>query len=397
MKYAGRVQLFAMMIIMSAGLFCRAYPSGMGNAIYGIYSDTYEGVVYGTTAAEGVHMGADNGALLYPDTSTYTEAGRSLRVISPAGKQYAGFWIQFGWDGTYAPAKVATNMSTYSGGTIEFDIRATSDLSVKIEWSGGAKELFIADLNSSWLDGNWHHVSIPLSNFTGISLSNITIPASFYTKWNELAPQRTFWVDNVVWRKSTTGSLQIDLFNVSNNQSADSISWSGVDPGTGWKSADQYMRLQQTYYHSGWGIQIYTDNRATDASPYYTGSDDPAGLVAVSSPSIKIPMCWRVVDTSTTTLTIQRGAPEKPDRLWSQELGNAYPCFLWMMDRHSTNFVDGYDYATVWDDQRGIQHGEASFGGAVSPNYVYFGADFSGAMGSTTYRTGKLIVELFYE
>ncbi len=210
------------------------------------------------------------------------------------------------------------------------------------------------------------------------------------------------------------GSVQasFEVRNVSDNAVVlTGISW---DPATitlggttKWKASSQYIVMHSTITAASGGIQIYTDNKAADAGIYaYTGisTATAAGLVGYSTTtyvmapsSTTLSMCWRVVDNSTTTLNIQRGTAGYPDRLWESTLGSGFPCFLWMMDRFTGGFSDGMDYITVKDGNRGIQYGEASWGGSASPDYIYIGADFTTAVTPRTYRTNTLRVEAFTE
>jgi hypothetical protein len=407
----GMLLSLTILCLLSAWSLSPAWGNVIGNATYGIYSDTYEGIVYDSNTVEGGYMGAWGGAILSSDTTKFVEGGRSLKVFKPSASAGAGVWIQFGYDGGSNP-KIQTDMSAYSGGSIDFDVCTTNDFLVKLEWgASGNAGLNVSAVGGS-LDGNWHHVSIPLSSFNGIDLSHMVIPAGFHI--SGAGADKTFWVDNVVWRKSSTGTFSLSLKNVSDGQSASSISWTGVNAGnTHWKSADQYLELKYTYFQPGWGMQIYTDNKASDANPRFSGTDDPSGLINTSSPTFKIPVCWRIVDVTTSTHIMQGAMGYDnnhvwtwlPDRLWEQQLNDQYPCYLWMKDRNTqtipgtrtTAFSDGEDYITFWNELRGIEHAEFTFSGAPSPNYIYFGADFSDAIAPVTYKTGKLTVELYYE
>jgi hypothetical protein len=66
------------------------------------------------------------------------------------------------------------------------------------------------------------------------------------------------------------------------------------------------------------------------------------------------------------------------------------------MDKSSGTFTNSADYVTAWD-MRGIQHAEATWGGAKSPNYIYIAADFTYALTPVTYTTNKLMLELFHD
>lgn len=396
--------------------------------VYGFYSETFPGMKYdlanpGVGGIDGAIMGFYGSYSLSVITPPAGGDGiQALQVTDNGTQNQAGVYMQFG-----NPSEVATNMSEYQNGTYTFMIRANAEVSITIKDANGFAEKFLSSYVS--LDNQWHQVSIPLTQanwgYTTSSVDGVTPTGklidfttikniAFATKW--LAPGvagRTFAIDNVLWIKpNTAATLTAALKNIVGNGAASSITWSGVTPGTTkWKAADQYIELDFDYFTPNWGIQIYTDNKAADANPLYRGTNNPAGLVGqtatggIDPSSSTLAMCWRVVDNSTTTLNIQRGAPGFPDRLWENTLGNGYPCFLWMEDRGtkatttppSSGFSDSADYVTVWDS-RGIQHAESTWGpGTFSPNYVYLGADFSTAITPFNYKTNKLVVELFYE
>jgi hypothetical protein len=175
------------------------------------------------------------------------------------------------------------------------------------------------------------------------------------------------------------------------------IQWSSVTPGvTGWLAANSPITMTSQITNATGGIQIYTDNMAADANPKYPSSivgqtvpaANPAGLVTASSTTAVLPMCWRLTDGTTTSIGIVQGTDNK---LYSTQLGGqagSYPCFLWMMDKNtfaipSANtaaFVNGMDYVTIKDAARGGQHAENTFAQFPSPDYIYFGANFSGAV-----------------
>lgn len=203
------------------------------------------------------------------------------------------------------------------------------------------------------------------------------------------------------------------------NGSGTQLSFTGITIGTTkWKAADNYIVMHSTITNSAGGIQIYTDNTASDAPARFTGDVtllNPAGLVDSSNTTSTLPMCWRVVDitTSTASNTIMQGcnAPNSsgvmtwyPDRLYSNLLGVRYPCFIWMKDRQTrtiadttiTAFANGDDYVTVKDAIGGIQHAEATRAKVSSPDYIYVGADFTNALGGRTYQA-NVRLEVFSE
>ena len=207
-------------------------------------------------------------------------------------------------------------------------------------------------------------------------------------------------------------NIAIQIRNRSDDAVVSNLSWNAASDialgTTGWKASDQYILLTSTITASLGGVQIYSDNKSADMTHPYTGisTSTVAGLVGWSASNLALssstlPMCWRITDTSTTTLSIQRGTAGFPDRLWESTLGSAFPCFLWMMDKNTGGFANGMDYITV--KARGhtpsgaaIQYGEGSFGDSASPDYIYVGADFTAAVTPAAYAT-VLRVEAYTE
>jgi hypothetical protein len=174
---------------------------------------------------------------------------------------------------------------------------------------------------------------------------------------------------------------------------------------TAWQRADAYMVLNANITNSTGGIQIYTDNINATAVPKYTGTGNPAGLVGTSSTTAVLPMCWRAVTVSTTSLTIVQG-PAPYYNLYSTELGgamggNGYPCFIYMLDKNTSTFAPAAGngiYQEVWDGTLGMQYAAMTFGApGTSSIYLYFGAGFTGATTPNTYRTTTLKLEAFHE
>ena len=194
-------------------------------------------------------------------------------------------------------------------------------------------------------------------------------------------------------------NIEADLYNLSGGATTQ-IWWNTNSITVGatlWQSATSYVVLHSTITNSAGGIQIYTDNKGTGANPAYTGIGNPVGLISMSTTTKALPMCWRIVAVSTTSLTIVQGSDNK---LYSSEEGGqagSFPCFLWMIDKSSGAFANSEDYVTIKDAVRGIQFAEATWGAAGSPNYIYFGANFQYASIPDTYRTTTLRIEAFHD
>lgn len=231
----------------------------------------------------------------------------------------------------------------------------------------------------------------------------------------------TYCIDLVRWTTdpiSAVRSVSGSVKNLSDNSAATQLTWGLAVPGGGWAASNQYVQLDiDPGADLNWGLQVYTDNRNVSANPKYTGAlgTNPAGLVNEDRTDLVLPLCWRVTDTSTNSLTIVEGAN---GGLYSQELGgeaSQFRCFQWMKDASTPNipqqfipaFSNGEDAVTVWDHE-GIHYaqGERSldpnywgkfWGAAQSPVYVYFGVKCATALTPASYRTNRLILEYFTE
>jgi hypothetical protein len=198
------------------------------------------------------------------------------------------------------------------------------------------------------------------------------------------------------------------------------LTFTGITLGTTkWKAADSYLTLNASMTDGTGGIQIYTNN-VHNTSPYiYTGStvsQSCAGLVDSADTTQVLPMCWRIVQVSTTSLSIVQYSTSTtaiPIYLGAQELGSKdcenrtyqagidFRCFLWMLDRSSSGFGgDGSSYITVMNAANGIQYCENGWGQVGNSAVIYLGADFSKAMTSssgTAYGTTTLTVESYHQ
>ena len=176
--------------------------SGGGGTIYGIYSETYTEPTYmairfdtaNPPDTHGGYIGAWGSGVLATATGLgeYSDGVKSIKCS--IGGTIGGWWMQFGYDGATNTA-VATDMSTYAGGKLKFDVRSTKDISIKVEWSGGSAEKTLSSLGVA-LDDNWHSVEIPLSSFSGIVYTAITIPAGFHAG---TTTSFSYYIDNVRW------------------------------------------------------------------------------------------------------------------------------------------------------------------------------------------------------
>ena len=270
------------------------------------------------------------------------------------------------------------------------------------------------------IDWTNHNYSDPNMNeeWWGI----VSVAADTYHK-----TQRQAWYTLQSWWR-TTPLLTVTLKNISDNATPveQLLTWKNVNLGVDiWKFADQYLEVDADTSFSGWGIQIYTDNRnlggGTTPDPPYEGPEetDPCGLVATDNHTIRIPLCWKITDdvwTASSPSPEDGGpgpGPEDPVEVPDPEIPNAYYFdnnYLWMKDRGTPDdpgtpkhlldetFVDGEYYVTAWD-QDGIQWGgdpSEHGGGLLSPNYIYIGGKFINATTPRTYKTNKLTLEMYF-
>jgi len=222
---------------------------------------------------------------------------------------------------------------------------------------------------------------------------------------------------------ATTGGTAIvalasvTIKNRSDNATATTITWTGATPGAGWLVSDQYVDMLSSITTISGGIQYYTDNTNTAATPRYTlavtsGTPTPAGLVDTSGTQ-KLPTAWRA---STFTLTgvnpINPNAGAGESFLWffhedhaqvavpslnATAFTNADP-FVTVYAAPSTTLTDSLGVSTT-ETTGGIHFAQApsSFGGfqPAAHTYLYTEADFTNALAARTYGTNRLILEAF--
>jgi hypothetical protein len=251
--------------------------------------------------------------------------------------------------------------------------------------------------------------SISFAAFTSVTISTLTAIVSFNVNGEVL--------------------VSVEMKTVIGDNTTTQIYWdtSDISPGvTQWHIADSYILLHSTISQSGGGIQIYTDNKASDADPAYTGANNtnPAGLISEEVPNeTPLAMCWRMVDASTTTDVLDivqvnsQGTWSDPGQphdgetitkstLYSPSLGTNYPCYFFMKDKstpkiwyeNTTAFKNADEYIVVKDQAFGIHHAEGNnWGTTASPDCIYIGANFKEASAPRTYQTKTLRIEAFSE
>jgi hypothetical protein len=198
----------------------------------------------------------------------------------------------------------------------------------------------------------------------------------------------------------TQGSVEIDIKNISDNQSSSGglITWSNVRAGeTFWKIANQYIEISYSSLPEFWGIQIYTDNENISAEPRYTGTADPAGLVDISNTILSLPMAWRITDSLLGAEDLSSPTPRSD--------GFGFSDYMWhfLKDKNTPDnpnttaneaFVDGEDYVTLWN-QAGIAWNQDGRSGNPKKAYIYLAANFTMSPVGATYQTSALTIEAY--
>lgn len=224
--------------------------------------------------------------------------------------------------------------------------------------------------------------------------------------------------------KTATATIVVrDVVNPLTTPNRPMITWSGVNPpSTGWKIADQLMIIKSTVTDAGGGVQIYTRNTESDASPRFvdpTPSDssnsdsNPAGLLRGTSgdTGTVLPMAWSI---KANVRTIEGGDVNTGIGAADPNNGPATAVFnnkfqwLYFKDKatpnipatNATAFVDGEPFVTMIKSD-GIHFGQANGEFAPHPagdnTYVYFQANFTGAVAQQAYQTTTITVETYIQ
>ncbi len=385
------------------------FAGNIGRAVYGVYTETYNGVGINNASA-----GNDN-VLVY--------AGGSISEPWPATDKFEGEkYYQFGSGGwvSFAFAGGAQNMSDYTRGRLYFSANVGSDISenlnlvyIKIQDSGGAKYFPFNNSNIKRVgssstgvlaDGNWHSYYIDLSSFVsvlGLNLNNITNPFVFSTD----APG-TVLVDYVYWTKApdATRAFNVVVKNISDNQvltgDNEKITWTQAAYRQSWTAAEQYIELdldRESYNEIyNWYVKIYLNNGKASRNGLYCIDSDGSEIV--------LPMAWRMrpdlVSSNNFTLLIGKNGD---DGLYDRGLDpGGTDWYTWSPIKEiNDKTVEEYDYVTIWN-LKGI-HTVVKYHDAYDPlsNYekkpkIYFAADCSNAIGGLEYEA-NVVTELVYE
>jgi len=300
------------------------------------------------------------------------------------------------------------NLTRFQNGVMRFWLYSTTgDLTLGIErtspppsasdCTSGRKTCW--NFASSWNTGcngqscsnQWILVQISLN--AAPNLANVFSP--FQLTANSAG---TFYVDKVQYFDTTAALplFSVGIKNTIGGASSGSLGWT-VNALSGWARSDQYIDLTIAADERSWGIQMYTDNRASDANPRFQPSvsvgqpgSNPAGLVMASTPNDKrLPLAWKIQPASAAPPAA--GDPASTFG-WFYFKDKQTPEILL---ENTTPFQNAEPYIKVADN-RGIHYGtgDLEFGAEDAPYRIYVQANFSGAL-PKIYSTNKIILEYY--
>lgn len=185
---------------------------------FGVLSETYPGVLFGTDAEIGLDNGGGAPAVVLNGTYTadVVEGVNSMRTAVGQSQGYAGWFVQHGLLGS--ADTVVKDMSHYAAGSIRFWLKAPSALNgvltvgVRSGNVPAGAETSKVVLNSTYypFDNTWKSVTLPLSLFIGPSpkadLSQIKVFFSVFAIGTTNG-SHAFLIDNLRWDTETPGAL----------------------------------------------------------------------------------------------------------------------------------------------------------------------------------------------
>ncbi|MFA5143181.1 MAG: FG-GAP-like repeat-containing protein [Candidatus Omnitrophota bacterium] len=351
------------------------------------YGDGHEPNVFGG-------LTLDNGGLTIGDT-VFVDA---LRYDGTAGKVRKAI-LQPGQKNT-----IALNNSNISDATmISFRVMGENGgekFTLRLRDSGNTEAQMTFTVATG---GVWQEMHVLLSDFpAAVNLSSIA--AVDIVSADTLQPITLYFDEAEFDPVDLTG----DKLDIAILDGASGIQATGVDFGQATASqpkvlANQYLQID--YKSSGtWGIQIYTDNKADNAYPKYSGTGAQAnGLIGVSNSGYRVPMIWQVWDARKG---YYNGA-ETPEFDTTVNDGDRAE-FAFVMDKSDPDWSkDQYvrNYRTLINSNGelgapvplaypppGYWPRTTAVGNAI---YVYLAADFSGAP-AQEYRTSRLTVDIYH-
>jgi hypothetical protein len=396
------------------------------NSRYIIYDDFPKGAdVYVTS-------GSVTSCIFSSDTdkpSDLTTSTRSLKMSY--NLSYSTSWAGIFFQDT-APVNMATYFSTTTA-ILSFWVKTSTDLQVVIvstqnyDYNYYKSKFRLSDYGVT-CDGTWQKVRIILDNFyqrdKDLNFSSMTVlfGLSAIGSISGIGTARTFYVDDIMWETPDTipATFNIALKKISDNSTTSYLTWPESVLGS-WHYADEYIEINvENYSTVDWGVQIYTDNTAPDANPQWntiarsTATSNCAGLLgipyggSVSTSTVALPMCWRITDSTVPVselAIVEVNNPTTQGISLSTSTGNTYFMWNWIKDRCTSDnpntslidekFTDGQDAVGIYKSNKGIQAAENTYEWFRGPNCIYIGANFTSGATQRTYKTNKLVIELY--
>jgi hypothetical protein len=367
---------------------------------------------------------------LSSDTVDYVSGINSLKVSY--NLQYSTSWA-----GIFFQDTAPVNMSTYFSTTtaiLSFWVKTSTDLQVVIvstqnyNYNYYRSKFKLSEYGVTY--NSWQHVRIILDNFwqrdKDLNFSSMTVLFGLSAIGNISGTgiARTFAIDDVMWETPDTipVTFNVTLKKLSDNSTTNYLTWTGSALGS-WRYADEYLEINMDNYSTNnWGVQIYTDNTASDANPQWNTSErststyDCAGLLglpytgSISTSTIALPMCWRITDSTVPVSELNIFEVNNSTTggvSLSSSTGSDYHVWNRIKDKNTPDNINtplinekfgngDTDYSVnIYRSDKGIQVAEGSYSWLRGPNCVYIGANFTNAATQRTYKTNKLIIEFY--
>jgi len=403
-------QMFLVPLVKGAGTFIDSNGSSVGNNVFDLtsiarfstviigadttsnltcYVDYLKLVDYGTVIDAFNHInapynsGSDAGSTvaLEISSSTVQEGYGALKIDYDLDTSTGYVWI----------TKEIEQQDWSAQNQIKFYLKgdgSANALRVKVTMGG----TLFSKPNIPLSDDSWHQVTVPFGDllddsncFPTETQQKYVTNLVFYIDGSN-TDANIFYLDDIqISYGSPVATLSTAIKNISDNAPNYQLNWSTitVDVST-WVVSEQYVEVTYDANQTGWGVRVYTDNKAADADPKATGAtdDDITGLIGSVTTEKNAALSWEVFD-DTTSVTAAVPA-----------VGNDW---LWLKDKSQSdwaNIGDQLDYTTIVN-VTGIKH-KLSRDPGSSPIYVYFEGNFSNSE-IQQYKTNKLYFVLYHQ
>ncbi len=261
-------------------------------------------------------------------------------------------------------------------------------------------------LLTSPVGGIWQEMHFYINNtFQGVDLSNLD---SLEVVSGTTGQQITVYLDEIEFATVAMAGDRLDIKikdGLMDGQTT-ALDFGAVTPDKPIVLANQYLEIN--YVSSGtWGIQIYTNNKADDANPRFTGSGNKAnGLVGEENSAYRVAIIWQVWQEKKNYYGPGGNEPEYDTTVDDGDRAE----FAFVMDRSDSDWaIDQYvrNYRTLINSngELGAPVPLATpitnppgywprIGVVGNPVYVYLAANFTGAP-AQRYTTSKLMIDIY--